>query len=223
MPQAKLHDWRIEPREYERQIARRGRKHAFAHVDPRRTALVVIDMISFFVEESAYCRGIVPTIIHLAGEVRRTGGTVAWVRPSGRHRHPALMAEFFGDETALLYRTSNGKRDIWPAFQIDAADLSIDKSLFSAFFPGSSPLPSLLEERGIDTVLITGTVTNICCESSARDAAALGLRVILVADANAARRDADHNAALHNIYRSFGDVRPTAEVVDLLRQGQLRA
>jgi nicotinamidase-related amidase len=132
-----------------------------------------------------------------------------------------LISEFFGDEIASVYRTSNGKRDIWPAFQIDAADLSIEKSLFSAFFPGSSALPSLLDDRGIDTVLITGTVTNICCESSARDAAALGLRVVMVADANAARRDADHNAALHNVYRSFGDVRPTAEVLDLLRRTQL--
>lgn len=219
MPQAKLHDWRIEPREYERQIARRGRKYAFEHVDPRRTALIVIDMISFFVEESAYCRGIVPNIIHLPARFAAPAGRLPG-RPSGRHRHPALMAEFFGDEIASLYRMSNGKRDIGPAFQIDAADLSIDKSLFSAFFPGSSPMPSLLEERGIDTVLITGTVTNICCESSGRDALALGLRVILVADANAARRDPDHNGALHNIYRSFGDVRPTAEVVDLLRQGQ---
>ena len=174
-------------------------------------------MIDFFVEESAYCRGVVPNISRLAEAVRRAGGTVAWVRPAEHHRHPALMTELFGEEIASLYRTSNGKRDIWKDFQIDAADLSIEKSLFSAFFPGSSALPSLLEDRGIDTVLISGTVTNICCESSARDAAALGFRVIMVADANAARRDADHNAALHNIYRSFGDVRPTAEVIDLLR------
>jgi nicotinamidase-related amidase len=59
-------------------------------------------------------------------------------------------------------------------------------------------------------------VTNVCCESSARDANALGLRVIMVADANAARRDEDHNAALYNIYRSFGDVRTTLEVLDLI-------
>ena len=39
----------------------------------------------------------------------------------------------------------------------------------------------------------------------------------MVADANAARRDEDHNAALHTVYRSFGDVRPTDEVLGLLR------
>jgi nicotinamidase-related amidase len=66
-------------------------------------------------------------------------------------------------------------------------------------------------------VLITGTVTNVCCESSARDASTLGYRVVLVADANAARRVQDHNATLHTIYRSFGDVRSTADVIDLVQ------
>jgi nicotinamidase-related amidase len=66
-------------------------------------------------------------------------------------------------------------------------------------------------------VIVTGTVTNVCCESSARDASTLGYRVILVADGTAARRDEDHNATLHTIYRSFGDVRTTDEVVGLIR------
>ena len=74
----------------------------------------------------------------------------------------------------------------------------------------------LLAERGIDTVLITGTVTNVCCESSARDASTLGYRVVMVADANAGVRDQDHNATLHTVYRTFGDVRPTAEVIGLI-------
>lgn len=39
----------------------------------------------------------------------------------------------------------------------------------------------------------------------------------MVADANAARRDEDHNASLYTVYRSFGDVRPTVEVIDLIR------
>ncbi|WP_210435506.1 isochorismatase family protein [Saccharopolyspora sp. ASAGF58] len=73
-----------------------------------------------------------------------------------------------------------------------------------------------MTRRGIDTVLITGTVTNVCCESSARDASTLRFRVIMTADGNAAGRDEEHNATLHTIYRSFGDVRPTAEVVAML-------
>ena len=152
--QGKLHAWRIEDREYARQEERRGRRHAFETLAPARTALVVIDMVPFFVSDGSYCLGIVPNISSIGGALRRAGSTVAWV--------------------------------------------------------------VLLEERGITTVLITGTVTNVCCESSARDASTLGYRVIMVADANAAMRDQDHNATLHTIYRSFGDVRPAAEVIGMI-------
>ena len=62
-------------------------------------------------------------------------------------------------------------------------------------------------------------MTNVCVESSVRDASTLGYRVILVADGCAAIRDQDHNAARHVVYRSFGDVRSTSEVLDLIESG----
>lgn len=77
-------------------------------------------------------------------------------------------------------------------------------------------LHELLEDRGIGTVLIAGAVANVCCEATARDASTLDYRTIMVADANAAVRDADLNATLHTIYRSYGDVRSTAEVIELI-------
>jgi nicotinamidase-related amidase len=216
----RMHDWRIEPREYARQEERRGRRHAFQHLTPDRTALVVIDMVPFFVSQSAYCRGIVPNIMRLAAGLRSAGGLVCWVIPGAEEPHPALAKEFFGAEIAELYRTSGGNGSpasrLWPAFTPHAGDPIVEKSAYSAFFPGSCALPALLQQRRIDTVLVTGTLTNVCCESSARDAHAAGFRVVMVADANAARRDQDHNAALHNIYRSFGDVRPTDEILELL-------
>ena len=72
-------------------------------------------------------------------------------------------------------------------------------------------------ERGGE-VRFVGTVANVCCESTVRDAAGLGYRTIMVADANSAMRDEDLNATLHTVYRSFGDVRPTAELVDLIER-----
>lgn len=66
---------------------------------------------------------------------------------------------------------------------------------------------------------MAGAVTNVCVEATVRDASTPGLRVVLVADACAAMRDQDHNATLHVVYRSYGDVRPTDEVLDLIREG----
>ena len=151
--------------------------------------------------------------------MRDAGGTVAWVLP-GASETTDLDRERLGAEVAELFRTCGGDgprgERVWHELDVADGDLVVQKTAPSAFFPGRSPLPGLLQERGIDTVLITGTVTNVCCESSARDACTLGYRVVMVADANAARRDEDHNAALYTVYRTFGDVRPTSEVLALL-------
>jgi ureidoacrylate peracid hydrolase len=67
----------------------------------------------------------------------------------------------------------------------------------------------LLRAKGIDTVLIAGTVTNVCCESTARDAMMRNFKTIMVTDGNAANTDEDHNAALGNFYLTFGDIMST--------------
>lgn len=222
MTDTTTHDWHISEREYARHEARRGRRHAFTTLDPGRTALVVVDLVPFFVEENPYARGIVPHVNRLAGELRTAGGTVAWVVPADEEPSPARV-EFLGPVVAEAYRRSGGEGA--PSGRVHAAadvrdgDLVVEKWASSAFFPGRSYLPDLLAARGVDTVVVAGTVTNVCVESTVRDAATRGNRVILVADACAAVDDATHNATLHTVYRSFGDVRSVEEVVDLVRAG----
>lgn len=219
MSTASRHQWKIAERQYERHEARRGRRHAYERLDPPRTALVVIDMIPFFCEENPYARGIVPAIASLASTLRDAGGSVAWVVP-GTSEPSAMQLEFFGREVAHRYGASGGAgtltERLWPDFEIAPPDLIVEKFAASAFFPGRCNLHELLNERSIDTVLITGTVANVCCESSIRDAFTLGYRAIAVADAIAAITDQDLNASLHTIYRSFGDVRSQADVEELL-------
>lgn len=176
-------------------------------------------MVPFFAQDNAYTRGIVPNIARLATVLRDAGGTVAWVLP-GEGGPSTAADEFYGPAVAEMFRRSGGdgplRSRLWHEFEVDDADLLVEKTATSALFPGRCPLPELLQARDIETVLITGTVTNVCCESTARDASTLGYRVIMVADANSARRDEDHNATLYTIYRTFGDVRTTDEVVDLI-------
>ena len=69
---------------------------------------------------------------------------------------------------------------------------------------------------GIDTVLVAGTKTNVCCESTARDAMMRDYKVVMVSDANGARYDEDHLAGLTSFFQSFGDVRTTEEVIGVL-------
>ena len=86
--------------------------------------------------------------------------------------------------------------------------------------PGTSDLPERLRARGFDTVLITGTVTNVCCESSARDANMTNFRTVMVSDGNAAATQQEHDAALAAFYNIFGDVMDTDMIVDCLKRAR---
>jgi len=215
----KPQNWSIDEREYARHESRRGRRFAYEVLDPVRTALVVVDMVRFFADADPHFRGIVPNINALAGALREAGGTVAWVLPEVGPPSEWAMG-FYGPTVAAMFAASGGsgsqKERLFPELDARADDVWAEKSAASAFFPGRSTLPTPLAERDVDTVLITGTVTSVCCESTARDAATLGYRVVFVADGTADVRDAARNATLRTVYRSFGDVRPTAEVLALL-------
>ncbi|WP_328806693.1 cysteine hydrolase [Streptacidiphilus fuscans] len=217
----RLHQWRIDPYEYRRHERRRGRRHAFTHLDPERTALVVVDMVPFF--DGSYFRGVVPQVNRLADELREAGGSVVWVLPGEGGALP-VREEFYGPLVAERFRTSGGAGPLadrlWPGLAVDEKrDVLMEKTATSALFPGSSDLGALLRQREITTVVLCGTVTGVCVEGTARDAAQLGYRVIMVADGCAGGNDEAHNASLRVVYRSFGDVRAMAEVVDLIHDG----
>jgi ureidoacrylate peracid hydrolase len=201
-------------------VARRGRLHAFESLEPGRTALVVIDLDTATVGANEECRRLVLRVNELAAAVRRTGGVVAWVL-SHMPVMPRHFAAILGVETATKYfndgQPSGDGTTLWHELQASRHDIVAVKSGASAFFPGKCNLKEQLDPLGIDTVLIAGAVTNICCESSARDAAELDYKVILVSDALSGHAHGLHEATLATFYRIFGDVRPSAEIVELLR------
>jgi len=107
---------------------------------------------------------------------------------------------------------------LWRHLDVRAADTIVEKSRFSAFIQGSSNLADILRARSLDTVLVTGTVTNVCCESTARDAMMLNFRTIMVTDGNAAMTDEDHTVSLIAFYLTFGDIMSTDMLIDRLRR-----
>ena len=208
-------------------IRLRGRQHVLDSVDPDRLALLVIDMQNSWVEpglsplEIPMTRAIVPNINRLARAVRKAGGVVAWTRSAFPPDWTRRTYAHFGTpewQDRIIADSSPGTHGHQIAAQMDVAteDLIVDKNRPSAFIQGSSELESKLRERGRDTLIITGTLTNACCESSARDAAALGFVNIMVSDAMATRTDEEHNATLTNVVQLVADVRTTDEVLALL-------
>jgi ureidoacrylate peracid hydrolase len=105
---------------------------------------------------------------------------------------------------------------LFPSLEAQAGDLLVKKLKYSAFIAGSSDIDAQLKSRGIDTLLVTGTVTNVCCESTARDAMMLDYRVVMLSDGNASLTDEEHAASLNNFMIFFGDVMTADEAISRL-------
>ena len=228
-----MHTFNMPPQVLERVIKRRGRRHAYDALTPQKTALVVVDLQNAFMLPGvahALCpaaEGIVPNVNRLAAGLRQAGGTVVWIRTAHTEQTLKEWSCYYEDlstpaakQKRIEALTPGSKGyELWPDLAIDPSDLIVDKGRYSAFIQGSSSLERQLRARGIDTVVVTGTVTNVCCESTARDAMMLDFKTIMVSDGNAAANDQEHANSLVAFYLNFGDVQTTDEVLGHLKVG----
>ncbi len=227
-----MHKSHIPDDVIERVARARGKRHLFDGIEPGRAALVVVDMQNFFLEEGQACetpeaRDIVANVNRLAAAARGNGATVVWLQMTQDRDQLQGWSVFYDyikagerglEELDCLSAGHHGHL-IWPGLDVGADDLKVEKRRFSAFIQGSSDLHAVLDQRGIDTVIVTGTLTNVCSLTTALDAMMLNYKVLMVSDANAALSDDAHNAALATVCELFGDVRTTDEVVALLEAG----
>jgi ureidoacrylate peracid hydrolase len=159
--------------------------------------------------------------------VRDAGGKVYWIR----NTHDADCLVSWSHYHQYLFRPERrAKRNqsmtegalghqLYAGLDVHTEDEVVLKKRFSALAQGSSDLESRLRSGGIDTVIVAGLLTNVCCDSTARDAMMLNFRAIMASDANAANSDEEHSASLLAFYRSFGDVMETTELIDCLGRG----
>lgn len=225
---------RIELPDYvaERVRSRRGGEPAFASLSPKRTALVVVDLQNGFMApgqpaEMPTARAIVPNVNRLAAATRAAGGTVVWIKNTYDAEAAMTWSVWrghfatgeWGKRMEQAFTPGDPGYEIYGDLDVQSGDLVIPKRRFSALVQGSSTLDTVLRQKGIDTLLIVGTATNVCCESTIRDGMMMNYKCIMVSDANACRTDEEHNATLATVAILFGDVRPTDEVIAMLAQG----
>jgi ureidoacrylate peracid hydrolase len=225
-----MHSVGVRKEIIDRVLERRGRYHVFDRLDPARTALLVIDMQSAFCAPGAPAevpasRDIVEPINQLTAGLRGLGVPVIWVlhansRLGGRSDWELFFDTIVADEVRekTLESLAASKQSVWTGLVTGPGDHTVLKNRYSAMIPGSSSLERTLRGIGVDTLLIAGTKTNICCESTARDAMMLDFKVVLVEDCCAALSDDEHRSALENVIQQFGDVMTASEVLVRLRQ-----
>jgi ureidoacrylate peracid hydrolase len=220
-----MHNYVVTQSVKDRVLRRQGRLVSHDKIDAGRTALLVVDMQNYFVAEGfpaevPVARTIVPNINRMAKAMRAAGGTVVWIQTTsagaletwGNHHAYMLTAERVAKRIAGLDEASDGYR-LFPALEPSPTDLRVKKIKYSAFIAGSSDIDVKLKRRDIDNLLVTGTVTNVCCESTARDAMMLDYRVVMLSDGNASLTDEEHAASLNNFLIFFGDVMSTDEAI----------
>ena len=229
-----MHPYTIPVEVKDRVIRRQGKLPSHDTIDTAHTALIVVDMQNYFVAEGfplevATARSIVPNINRLARAVRAAGGTVVWVQTTakgaleswGNHHKYMLTPERAKTRLAHLDESADGFA-LYPKLEPLPIDLRVKKLKFSAFISGSSDIDAELKSRGIESLLIAGTLTNVCCESTARDAMMLDYRVVMVSDCNATLSDEAHAASLNNFVVYFGDVLTTDDTISRLAPAEKR-
>jgi nicotinamidase-related amidase len=213
----------------------RGRAmNFFPAIDPAKTALIVVDLQNGFMVEgqplaNQHALDIVPNVNLLADALRAAGGKIAWTRHTFVETAPfappawQMTGGFRYPEALACLAPDTFGHALHSELAVAAPDIVIDKYRYSVFIHHSSDLDAKLRGAGIDTIIVTGTVTNCCCESTARDGNMLGYKVIFVSDATAALTDEEHNAALLSMATIFADVRSTDEVLNILVPGRMVA
>jgi nicotinamidase-related amidase len=182
--------------------------NAFDALDTPGAVLVNIDMQSIFIDEGAvygnsHARDVVGAVNALSAAMRRAGYPVIWTRPTVAAAVATLRA---GEPGHGLHA----------GMAVEPGDIVIDKFRYGALSCPVGALRAALERGAATMVVIAGTLTNVCCESTARELNMAGYKVIVVSDAMAAVTDAEHNAALLNLRLTFADVKSTADILRMI-------
>lgn len=211
-----------------------GRATLFDSLDMSRTAHVIVDLQNGFMLPGApievpEAREIVDNVNAISAAVRKAGGVNAFLRYTSDPDEPMKWDVFFKNymspersaQQVKTFAAGSEMHALYAGLDIAEDDLIFDKTRFSGMIPGTCEMDDALKARGIDTMIITGTLTNCCCESTARDAMQMGYNVIFVTDGNATLTDEEHNATLLSMGAIFADLKTAAEVVALAEAGAM--
>jgi len=196
-------------------------------VDPRHTALLIVDMQNDFCAKGGLVdragrditalqevAAILPSFIEKA---RSAGNLIVFVRCSYSSENNRYLSDVFLEQAARQ-RAGAGTRypmcedgtwqaDFYGDVRPKHGDITITKHRYSAFH--NTDLDLVLRSHGIRTVVLTGVLSNVCVETAAREAFVRDYYVVLVEDGTASCQPEDHAMTLKNIERFFGVVSST--------------
>lgn len=167
---------------------------------PYRSALLILDMQRYFLDESSHAhvpsaRAIVPGIARLAEAYSKRGLPIVLTRHVNSESDAGMMAQWWRD----LIRADSPLSEIIP--EVQGFGTVIEKSQYDAFY--GTQLEDTLHRQGVKQLIICGVMTHLCCETTARSAFVRGFEVFFTVDGTAAYNEAFHRATLLNLSHGF--------------------
>jgi nicotinamidase-related amidase len=158
---------------------------------PVRTALVNVDMQRCFVEDSPLASPEGPVVLQrinqLIAACRFAGALVVhtrgWMRPGGTNL--GVMGQLVPPFIVDLYTEGSEYAELHPDLDVQPSDVVVSKPRYGGFH--GTDLELVLRSSSIDTVIVSGIATNICCETTAREAAQRDFRVVFLSDGTATK------------------------------------
>jgi isochorismate hydrolase len=184
---------------------------------PQTSALFVIDMQQFFCTPASHAyfkdsTKIIPNIHQLITVYRQQSLPVIFTRYALlRTESPGAMGRWWND---VLY-DDNDFSNVIAQLQPLPDELVIRKTQYSAFF--KTDLDQTLKKLKVTNILITGVLTHLCCETTARDAFMRNYDVFFATDATASDKQVLHDASLRTLSDGFATLVTTNEVLSWIK------
>jgi bifunctional isochorismate lyase / aryl carrier protein len=182
---------------------------------PQRSALVVVDMLRYFASPEGRsflpaAAAIVPNLVQLIAAWRRLAVPVFFTRHCHEGAHDlGMLGRFFSD----YIRCGEAESEMLPALAPRADDVVVRKTTYDSFL--GTDLEAALRQRGVEQTLVTGVLTHLCCDTTARSAFCRGFEVYMPVDATASSNEELHLGALRGLADGVAVLMTTREVLAL--------
>jgi nicotinamidase-related amidase len=190
-------------------------------LDPRRTALVIIDLqkgITRFEGAPHSTASVIANCISLLNAARGAGAQPVLVHVSFAPSGADMLRVTSDEPLRAAGQMPHDWSDLIPDLNQQPGDIVITKRQWGAFY--GTGLELQLRRRGLTTIVLCGIATEFSVESTARDAYERGFEQVFAEDAMTARTAESHTNAVKHIFPRLGRVRSTAEIVAALRAGE---
>jgi isochorismate hydrolase len=181
-----------------------------AKIDQKHAALLVVDMQNYF---HRIAQPVLKNILKVIQSCRE--GDVPIIFTQHGHTDPVKDGGVLGEWWGELIVDGTEDWRFLSEVTIESKDTVLPKKRYSAFF--GTDLDTTLQSRGIQDLIISGVMTNLCCETTARDAFMRDYRVFFLIDGTATGRSELHLATLKNLGFGFAYLLSCDELIQMLK------